>query len=226
MFQLGSSCLSNAQHTQCFAQCQHPVSNDILEICCRGDEPQQLRQFKDALGLDNTAAAEVHMNQARRFLRERAEAGSRTQDTEQRKALGKLVYVSYLVFGAQQAAFLMPLRRVFNIQPASIDVMRRDNAKQLFDNYIKAHGGELQVEHELHSLTAYFVHINLGCQSQPRQCIMSFCHKLVQAVSALHWHRLGEIYTSFTNHVNILQVCQAVSDTSISLTAHQAIVSP
>ena len=85
------------------------------------------------------------MNQARRFLRERAEAGSRSQDTEQRKALGKLVYVSYLVFGAQQAAFLMPLRRVFSIQPASIDVMRRDNAKQLFDNYIKAHGGELQV---------------------------------------------------------------------------------
>jgi len=25
--------------------------------------------------------------------------------------------------------------------------MRRDNAKQLFDNYIKAHGGELQVSH-------------------------------------------------------------------------------
>ncbi len=87
------------------------------------------------------------MNQARRFLRERAEAGSRSQDTEQRKALGKLVYVSYLVFGAQQAAFLMPLRRVFSIQPASIDVMRRDNAKQLFDNYIKAHGGELQVSY-------------------------------------------------------------------------------
>ena len=122
-----------------------------MMVCARyrGDEPQQLRQFKDALGLDNTAAAEVHMNQARRFLRERAEAGSRSQDTEQRKALGKLVYVSYLVFGAQQAAFLMPLRRVFNIQPASIDVMRRDNAKQLFDNYIKAHGGELQVSHQL-----------------------------------------------------------------------------
>lgn len=85
------------------------------------------------------------MNLARRFLRERAEAGSRSQDSEQRKALGKLVYVSYSVFGAQQAAFLMPLRRVFNIQPASVDVMRRDNAKQLFDNYIKAHGGELQV---------------------------------------------------------------------------------
>lgn len=119
----------------------------MMWTLCRGDEPQQLRQFKDALGLDNTAAAEVHMNQARRFLRERAEAGSRSQDTEQRKALGKLVYVSYLVFGAQQAAFLMPLRRVFNIQPASVDVMRRDNAKQLFDNYIKAHGGELQVSH-------------------------------------------------------------------------------
>ena len=85
------------------------------------------------------------MNQARRLLRERAEAGSRSQDAEQRKALGKLVYVSYQVFGPQQAAFLMPLRRVFNIQPASIEVMRRDNAKQLFDNYIKAHGGELQV---------------------------------------------------------------------------------
>ena len=85
------------------------------------------------------------MNLARRFLRERAEAGSRSQDSEQRKALGKLVYVSYVLFGAQQAAFLMPLRRVFNIQPASIDVMRRDNAKALFNNYIKAHGGELQV---------------------------------------------------------------------------------
>lgn len=112
---------------------------------CRGDEPQQLRQFKDALGLDNTAAAEVHMNLARRFLRERAEAGSRTQGAEQRKALSKLVYVSYLVFGAQQASFLMPLRRVLNIQPASVDIMRRDNAKELFDNYLKANGGELKV---------------------------------------------------------------------------------
>ena len=95
--------------------------------------------------MDNNAAAEVHMNLARRFLRERAEAGSRTQDAEQRKALGKLVYVSYALFGAQQASFLMPLRRVFNIQPPAIDVMRRDNAKLLFNNYIKAHGGELQV---------------------------------------------------------------------------------
>ena len=85
------------------------------------------------------------MNLARRFLRERAEAGSRSQDAEGRKALGKLVYVSYVLFGAQQAAFLMPLRRVFSIQPASVEVMRRDNAKQLFNNYIKANGGELQV---------------------------------------------------------------------------------
>jgi hypothetical protein len=111
------------------------------------------------------------MNQARRFLRERAEAGSRSQDTEQRKALGKLVYVSYLVFGAQQAAFLMPLRRVFSIQPASIDVMRRDNAKQLFDNYIKAHGGELQVSYP--SIYA-FIHPCTQHVSSPRvRCVQS-----------------------------------------------------
>lgn len=135
-------------------------------LCCRGDEPQQLRQFKDALSLDNTAAAEVHMNLARRFLRERAEAGSRSQDSEQRKALGKLVYVSYVLFGAQQAAFLMPLRRVFNIQPASIDVMRRDNAKALFNNYIKAHGGELQVCYSPHT---------------PNEWLCQFCAQLQYA---------------------------------------------
>lgn len=54
-------------------------------MLCRGDEPQQLRQFKDALGMDNNAAAEVHMNVARQLMRERAEAGSRRGDTEQRK---------------------------------------------------------------------------------------------------------------------------------------------
>lgn len=42
---------------------------------CRGDEPQQLRQFKDALGLEITAAAEVHMNLARQLKRESAESG-------------------------------------------------------------------------------------------------------------------------------------------------------
>ena len=61
------------------------------------------------------------------------------------QALGKLVYVSYLVFGAQQAAFVLPWKRVLDIQPATIDVMRRDNAKQLFQNFIKDNGGELQV---------------------------------------------------------------------------------
>lgn len=61
------------------------------------------------------------------------------------QALGKLVYVSYLVFGPTQASYLMPLPRVLGIQAASIDIMRRDNAKQLFDNYIKNNGGELKV---------------------------------------------------------------------------------
>lgn len=57
------------------------------------------------------------------------------------------MYVSYQVFGATQASYLMPIPRVMGIQAAGIDVMRRDNAKQLFDNYVKANGGELRVRH-------------------------------------------------------------------------------
>ena len=42
-------------------------------IGCRGDEPRLVADFKGVLGLEDKAAAEVHMNLARRLLREKAE---------------------------------------------------------------------------------------------------------------------------------------------------------
>jgi Chloroplast envelope transporter len=50
-----------------------------------GREADDIRQFKDALGLSDEDAAPVHIDVGRRFLRSRFEAGSRNEDVESRK---------------------------------------------------------------------------------------------------------------------------------------------
>lgn len=56
------------------------------------------------------------------------------------------MYVSYIVFGDQKAAFLLPWRRVFNLTDAQLFVARRDNARAIFSGYLAARGGELPAE--------------------------------------------------------------------------------
>ena len=65
---------------------------------CRGDEPRLVADFKGALGLEDKAAAEVHMNLARRLLREKAEQ-RKGGGAEQRKVRDRqLIYGMILLF--------------------------------------------------------------------------------------------------------------------------------
>lgn len=105
-----------------------------------GDEAASIAAFRDALGLDDTDAAAVHIDVGRRILRSRFESGSRGGDVEQRKTFQKLIYVSTGVFGEQKAAYLLPWKRVFELTDAQIVVAKRDNAKTLFVNYLKKQG--------------------------------------------------------------------------------------
>ena len=61
------------------------------------------------------------------------------------QALNKLIYVSGLVFGERQEAFLLPWKRLFNYTDATLYVAKRDQAKALFKGHLDAQGGELQV---------------------------------------------------------------------------------
>ena len=63
------------------------------------------------------------------------------------QAFQKLIYVSYQVFGAQKASFLLPFARTLGINPGGIDIANREVAKQLFQNFLAAAGGELPVSH-------------------------------------------------------------------------------
>lgn len=61
------------------------------------------------------------------------------------QALNKLIYVSGLVFGAQQEAFLLPWKRVCDYNDATLYVAKRDQAKALFKGHLESLGSELPV---------------------------------------------------------------------------------
>jgi len=107
----------------------------------RGDEAARILAFKDALGLSDEEAAPAHIEAGRRLSRAGSEARARLGQFEQRKAFQRLIYLSYLVFGEQKAAFLLPWRRVFNLTDAQVFVARRDNARALFAQRLAALSG-------------------------------------------------------------------------------------
>jgi hypothetical protein len=69
---------------------------------CRGNEADKIREFKTALGLADEDAAPAHIDVGRRIMRSRFEASTRSGNSEQFRALQKLIYVSDLVFGVQK----------------------------------------------------------------------------------------------------------------------------
>ncbi|KAL4420333.1 hypothetical protein ABPG77_010238 [Micractinium sp. CCAP 211/92] len=111
-----------------------------------GQEQVLIQNFKAALGLPDDLAAPAHIECGRRILRGRMEASSRNEDVEARKTFQKLIYVSNLVFGDRQAAFLLPWQRVFGLTDAQLYVAKRDNAKNIFKQYLDANGGELKAD--------------------------------------------------------------------------------
>ncbi len=120
----------------------------------RGDEPDKINAFKDALSLSDEDLAAVFIETGRRLSRGAIEYKDRQSQFEQRKAFQRLIYLSYIVFGDQKAAFLLPWRRVFNLNDAQLFVARRENARAIFVAHLQERtGGDLPaeryVQHEL-----------------------------------------------------------------------------
>ncbi|TVU32207.1 hypothetical protein EJB05_23929, partial [Eragrostis curvula] len=109
-----------------------------------GTEVPAIVKFKNALGLDDVDAANMHMEIGRRIYRERLETSDRDADMEQRRAFQKLIYVSNLVFG-DASAFLLPWKRLFGVTDSQIDIAMRDNAKNLYSSQLKAIGRGLDI---------------------------------------------------------------------------------
>ncbi|MCD7451442.1 hypothetical protein HAX54_011849, partial [Datura stramonium] len=110
----------------------------------RGDEVDTIIKFKNALGIDDPDAADMHMEIGRRIFRQRLETGDRDGDMEQRRAFQKLIYVSTLVFG-EASAFLLPWKRVFKVTDAQVEVAIRDNAQRLYASKLKSVGRDIDV---------------------------------------------------------------------------------
>ncbi|KAL4522238.1 hypothetical protein Ndes2437B_g07974 [Nannochloris sp. 'desiccata'] len=127
-----------------------------------GGEAVLIQNFKAALGLNDADAAPVHIDVGRRVLRGRMESSNRGEDFEARKTFQKLIYVSSLVFGERQAAFLLPWVRVFNLNAAQLEVARRDNARALFKSRVESLGGLRAERAALATLKTYQSEIRLA----------------------------------------------------------------
>jgi hypothetical protein len=83
----------------------------------------------------------------RRLSRAGFEINNRAGQFEQRKAFQRLIYLSYAVFGEQKATFLLPWRRVFNLNDSQLFVARRDNARAIFGQHLREKsGGDLPAD--------------------------------------------------------------------------------
>lgn len=118
-----------------------PAGNEDL----KGTEVETITKFKNALGIDDPDAANMHLEIARQIFRQRLETGDRDGDAEQRRAFQKLVYVSTLVFG-EASAFLLPWKRVFKVTDSQVEVAVRDSAQRLYAQRLKSVGRDLDIK--------------------------------------------------------------------------------
>ncbi|GAB4824285.1 hypothetical protein Ancab_007172 [Ancistrocladus abbreviatus] len=118
-----------------------PSGNEDLN----GTEVETIIKFKNALGIDDPEAANMHIEIGRRIFRQRLETGDRDADVQQRRAFQKLIYVSTLVFG-EASKFLLPWKRVFKVTDAQVEVAIRDNAQRLYALKLKSIGRDVDVK--------------------------------------------------------------------------------
>ncbi|XP_050218025.1 protein TIC110, chloroplastic [Mercurialis annua] len=116
----------------------------------KGNEVETIINFKNALGIDDPDAANMHVEIGRRIFRQRLETGDREGDIEERRAFQKLIYVSTLVFG-DASSFLLPWKRVFKFTDSQVQIAIRDNAQRLYASRLKSISRDIDVE-ELVSL--------------------------------------------------------------------------
>ena len=112
----------------------------------KGWEPEALRQFRETLGLEDSEAAQAHLEVGRRLYRKRIELGDKDTELESRVEFQKLVYISQMTFGEEKARFMLPWRRVFRVTDAQVALALKDNASQLFRTFLVDNGAVANVD--------------------------------------------------------------------------------
>jgi hypothetical protein len=77
-----------------------PMGDDPVQ----GWEPEALRSFRAQLGLEDSDAANAHIEVGRRLFRRRIELDDKDADLESRREFQKLVFISTRTFGEKQAS--------------------------------------------------------------------------------------------------------------------------
>jgi hypothetical protein len=139
----------------------------------KGDEVETIVKFKNALGIDDPEAANMHIEIGRRIFRQRLETGDRDDDAQQRRAFQKLVYVSTLVFG-DASTFLLPWKRVFRVTDSQVEIAIRDNAQRLYAQKLTTINRDLDVE-QLVSLRQFQLAYRLSDEVLPCDLLSHAC---------------------------------------------------
>eukprot|EP00216_Chloropicon_sp_CCMP2111_P004080 CAMPEP_0198246818 /NCGR_PEP_ID=MMETSP1446-20131203/46166_1 /TAXON_ID=1461542 ORGANISM="Unidentified sp, Strain CCMP2111" /NCGR_SAMPLE_ID=MMETSP1446 /ASSEMBLY_ACC=CAM_ASM_001112 /LENGTH=966 /DNA_ID=CAMNT_0043931141 /DNA_START=214 /DNA_END=3114 /DNA_ORIENTATION=+ len=161
----------------------------------RGDEAVRIRKFKSALGIDDAAAAECHMDLGTRFSRQRLESGSREGGLQELRAFQKLVFISEQVFGEKKAKFLLPWKRVFNLTDAQLNLAKRDNARGLYSSRLEGFTEDSLDEQVLTDLRSLQVQLGLSDQVAA-ECMQSVLRQLAEA-------KLDEATTTLNQRVRV-----------------------
>ena len=112
----------------------------------KGWEAEALRQFRETLGLEDSEAAQAHLEVGRRLYRKRIELGDKDTEIESRVEFQKLVYISQMTFGEEKARFMLPWRRVFRATDAQVELALKDNASHLFRTFLVDNGAVVNVD--------------------------------------------------------------------------------
>lgn len=112
-----------------------------------GWEPGALRQLKDALQLQDSDAAQVHIDVGRRIFRQKQEQGDRSGEVSARRQMNSLIYLSTLVFGEVKSRFLLPWQRLFDLTEGQVNVAIREGASGVFKHTLEQNEDALGAEH-------------------------------------------------------------------------------
>ena len=146
-----------------------------------------MRNFKDALGLDDQDAAAVHLEVGRRIFRQRMELGDKAAETGARKEFQKLVFLSNQVFGPAKAGFLLPWKRVFNVTDSQVAVAVRDSGMKLYKDRLQALLPDCAPDGSaLAQLEAYRVELNLEVEPATEVLTTAMRARVEAAVSRAH----------------------------------------
>jgi hypothetical protein len=135
-----------------------PIGGQVKE-----KDIELIKAFKEYLGINDTNAAEAHIDLGRNINRLKSEVDSHRRAAEISKTFQKLIYISDQVFGYEKSKSLLPWKRHFGLNDAKLFLARKEFAKQLFsDRLVKSSKAGLHFNKEvLEEMYTYCDVINL-----------------------------------------------------------------